>query len=241
DVTEAVCAVRQDGRGHRRLVAYLVGEPGSDPREFLAATLPGHMLPSAFVVLGPMPLSPNGKGDRASLPVPEPSGSTGAAPSLAPAGPIETVLCEVWADVLGLARIGRDDNFFAIGGDSILSIQVVARARQRGLQLSTKDLFQHQTIATLALKVSEVDDSIRERGPVGGPVPLTPIQRWFFESGRRNPHHFNQSHLVELAGQPDEPALRQALFALLAQHDALRLRFTRTGDTWTAFNADVEP
>ncbi|MFL6140895.1 MAG: non-ribosomal peptide synthase/polyketide synthase [Labedaea sp.] len=243
-VTEAVAAVRQDGSGHRRLVAYLVstaGEPQPDLREFLAATLPGHMLPSAFVRLDRMPLSPNGKVDRDALPEPDLAASAGGATHVAPVGPVEAALAEIWADVLGVSRVGRTDNFFATGGDSILSIQVVARARQRGLQLSTKDMFQHQTIATLAPLVSELDTGSGERGPVVGPVPLTPIQRWFFDAGRTNPHHFNQSHLVELAGKPDEAALRRALTALVAQHDALRLRFDRDDGEWTAYNADAAP
>ncbi|MGH4024646.1 MAG: amino acid adenylation domain-containing protein [Pseudonocardiaceae bacterium] len=248
-ITDAVVVARQEGSGHKRLVAYLVQAPapaGTDPvsigalREFLGQELPDYMVPSAFVLLDALPLSPNGKVDRRSLPDP------GPAPELegryvAPTGPTETALAEIWADVLGLERVGVADNFFELGGDSILSIQVVARARQAGLRLVTKDLFRHQTIAALAPVVTVAQVSAEERAEVVGAVPLTPIQHWFFEADRANPHHFNQSHLVELTEELDESALQRALEALLAQHDALRMRFELVDGRWQQQNAPVGP
>ncbi|HEY0640037.1 MAG TPA: amino acid adenylation domain-containing protein [Pseudonocardiaceae bacterium] len=246
-VAGAVVAARQDD-GHRRLVAYVVGRGGDAPepdaaalREHTGAALPDHMVPSAFVVLDALPTSPNGKVDRAALPRPD----VVAEPSdryIAPRTPVETALAAIWADVLGLDKVGAEDNFFTIGGDSILSIQVVARARQAGLRLSTKDVFVHQTLAALAGAVATVEaGGGDDRGPVVGPVPLTPIQRWFLDGGRAHPEHFNQSHLVELTGAPDERALRAALAALLEHHDALRLRFRLVDGQWRQHNAAVEP
>ncbi|HEU5469563.1 MAG TPA: condensation domain-containing protein, partial [Actinophytocola sp.] len=240
-VTEAVAAVRQADGGHKRLVAYVVGGSPAELRDYLGEHLPGHMIPSAFVVLDKIPLSPNGKVNRDALPVPDPASTGTGAVHVPPEGPVETALCEIWADVLGVPTVGRTDNFFALGGDSILSIQVVARARQRALRLTTKDLFANQTVASLATVVSTVDDTPGERAPVVGPVPLTPIQEWFFRSGRANPHHFNQSHLTELAGRPDVAALRRALEALLVQHDALRMRFEAHSGQWHQHNAGIEP
>jgi amino acid adenylation domain-containing protein/non-ribosomal peptide synthase protein (TIGR01720 family) len=246
EVNDAVVAVRQENSGHKRLVAYLVQASATQTlsttalREFLGQELPEYMVPSAFVALDALPLSPNGKVDRRSLPDPGPLPEL-EAQYVAPGSPIEATLAGIWADVLGLERIGVRDNFFELGGDSILSIQVVARARQAGLRLVTKDLFRHQTIAALAPVVTMVQETTGERPAVVGAVPLTPIQRWFFEAGRANPHHFNQSHLVELTDELDERALGRALDALLVQHDALRMRFEQVDGRWQQRNAPVEP
>ncbi|MEU5692153.1 non-ribosomal peptide synthase/polyketide synthase [Actinosynnema sp. NPDC020468] len=239
DVRAAVVVARADSRGHKRLVGYVVGSTVG-LREFLGESLPDYLVPSAFVALDALPVSANGKVDRARLPEPD-FGAAVAADHVPPATPEESALAAVWADVLGVDRVGRHDNFFALGGDSILSMQVVARARQAGHRFTTRDLFAHQTIAELAPHVTvEVADSAA-REEVVGDVPLTPIQHWFLTSGRRNPRHFNQSHLVELAPDVDVAALRRALATLLAHHDALRLRFTRDGDGWRQHNAPVTP
>ncbi|MCT9935402.1 condensation domain-containing protein, partial [Planotetraspora sp. A-T 1434] len=155
-------------------------------------------------------------------------------------GPIEEELARIWAEVLGLERVGVEDNFFELGGDSILSIQVVSRARQDGLRLTTKDLFIHQTISELAPVVTEVHGADAEQ-PVVGSVPLTPIQHWFFQTHLVNPHHFNQSVLVELTADLDERALRRALEALVAHHDALRMRFEEVGGEWRQHNPPAMP
>ncbi|MCP3804373.1 non-ribosomal peptide synthase/polyketide synthase [Allokutzneria sp. A3M-2-11 16] len=220
-----------------RLVAYVVGD-SAGLREHLAESLPEYMVPAAFVVLDELPMTTNGKLDRRALP--EPDLSTAQAEYVAPSTPVEATLAEIWADVLGLERVGVADNFFSLGGDSILSIQVSARARQAGLRLATKELFLHQTIGALAPHVQPLKDEA-DRADVVGDVPLTPIQHWFFGSDRVNPHHFNQSHFVELADRPNVDALRQALNALLAHHDALRMRFEQRDGQWHQYNAEVNP
>ncbi|MDT5029141.1 MAG: hypothetical protein QOE61_5567, partial [Micromonosporaceae bacterium] len=238
-VREAV-VVAKDADGHKRLVAYLVGDPAHDLREFLSKTLPDYLIPAAFVRLDTLPMSPNGKVDRTSLPDPDLSAAS-TARYVAPGTPTEIALVGIWTDVLGVEKIGVEDNFFALGGDSILSIQVVARAGQAGLRLATKDLFLHQTVASLAPHVRLPVDDPAGRAPVVGAVPLTPIQLWFFSSGRRNPHHFNQSHLVELDPAVEVMSLRRALAALLAHHDALRMRFDQVEGQWRQYNARVTP
>ncbi|WP_206795720.1 non-ribosomal peptide synthase/polyketide synthase [Amycolatopsis sp. MtRt-6] len=243
-VAAAVAAVQQDDSGHKRLVACFVAEPGTEPvgelREFLARSLPGHLVPSAMLELPALPLSPSGKVDRRALPVvaaaAEPAGR-----HVEPVTPAERALCEIWAQVLGLDRVGTADNFFELGGDSILSMQVVSRARQAGLRVSTKDIFLHQTVAALAPEAGAVDAPTEADGPVAGPVPLTPIQDWFFATHTVNPHHFNQSMLVEPADGLDVAALERALTAVWTHHDALRMRFTHTEDGWQQHNAGVEP
>ncbi|WP_410606755.1 non-ribosomal peptide synthase/polyketide synthase [Amycolatopsis sp. lyj-109] len=245
-VAAAVAAVQQDESGHKRLVACFVAEPGTEPvgaaalREFLTRSLPGHSVPAALLELPALPLGPSGKVDRRALPVVA-AAAEPATRHVEPVTPAERVLCEIWAQVLGLDRVGTADNFFELGGDSILSMQVVSRARQAGLRLSTKDIFLHQTVAALAPEAGAVAETTEADGPVTGPVPLTPIQDWFFATHTVNPHHFNQSMLVELADGFDADALRRALAAVWTHHDALRMRFEKTEGDWRQHNADVEP
>src|SRR5439155_22270077 len=128
----------------------------------------------------------------------------------APGRPVEQALAAIWAQVLGVAAVGLHDSFFELGGDSILTIQVVARANDAGLRVTPRDLFEHQTIAALAT-VAESGAAIEcEQGPVTGPVPLTPIQHWFFEQKLTGANHWNQSVLLELIACPNLDALRAA-------------------------------
>ncbi|MET0400339.1 MAG: amino acid adenylation domain-containing protein, partial [Longimicrobiaceae bacterium] len=234
-VREAVVAVREDAPGQKRLVAYVVPEPGTgvsgaELREQLAARLPEHMVPGAFVALASVPLTPNGKTDRAALPAPErtPEGDA----HVAPRTEAERVLCEVWAGLLGVDRVGVEDSFFELGGDSILAIQVVSRARQRGLKLAPRQLFEHPTIARLAAVAEAAADgsAAAPQGAVTGEVPLTPIQRRFFAQDRPARHHYNQALLLAPREALDPALLARAAAALEAHHDALRLRFRRDAD-----------
>ncbi len=152
-VAQAVVVAREDRPGVKRLVAYLVPAAGAasfDPgpvREQLAAVLPDYMVPAALVPLDALPLTPNGKVDRPALPVPE---FTGSAAPRAPRTAAERALCQVFAQVLGVPEPGIDDGFFELGGDSIIAIRLVARARARGLVLTPREVFQHRTITALA-------------------------------------------------------------------------------------------
>ncbi len=238
---EAAAMVREDA-GRKRLVGYVVPKPGgpspdvSELRTFLQGILPGYMVPTAFVVLDALPLNPNGKLDRKALPAPDTDPAT-ATRYVAPSTPAEQELARIWADVLGVERVGVEDNFFDLGGDSILSLQVVARANHAGLGLATKDVFSHQTIAALAPVVRAARKTTAEQRPVVGPAPLTPIQHWCFATYEEHPEQFAQFVLLELAGDPDESALRGAFDAVLAHHDALRMRFERVDGEWRQHNA----
>ncbi|WP_121301457.1 non-ribosomal peptide synthase/polyketide synthase [Pseudomonas aeruginosa] len=225
----AVLAV--DGR---QLVGYVVLESeGGDWREALAAhlttSLPEYMVPAQWLALERMPLSPNGKLDRKELPAPEVS--VAQAGYSAPRNAVERTLAEIWQDLLGVERVGLDDNFFSLGGDSIISIQVVSRARQAGLQLSPRDLFQHQSIRSLAL-AAKAGAATAEQGPASGEVALAPVQRWFFEQSIPNRQHWNQSLLLQARQPLDGDRLGRALERLQAQHDALRLRFREERGAW---------
>jgi non-ribosomal peptide synthase protein (TIGR01720 family) len=223
-VREAVVVARED-RSEKRLVAYVVGDVPVDAlRQALRERLPEAMVPSVFVQLAALPLNANGKVDRKALPVPEAPGA--ASGYVAPRTREEEILAAIWAQVLHLPRVGVNDGFFELGGDSILSVQIVAKARQAGLLFTMRQVFEHQTVAALArhAKVAEGAAVQAEQRPVSGEVPLTPIQRWLFAQGFADPHHFNQALLLE----PREPlapaALERALAAVVEHHDALRMR-----------------
>ncbi len=160
----------------------------------------------------------------------------------APRNDAETLLLQIWKQILGLDRVGVHDNFFELGGDSVLSTQVVARANQMGMKLSSKQLFERQTIAELA-EVATLAAQVRmdaEQGLLDGDCPLAPIQSWFFEQEFRVPSHWNQSLLLRVAADTVEPAaMRAALTALVAHHDALRLRYARGEDGWRQWYADA--
>ncbi|MEU3648453.1 non-ribosomal peptide synthase/polyketide synthase [Lentzea sp. NPDC034063] len=240
DIDDVVVVVRQEESGHKRLVAYVVAAAVdvAELRDLLGRTLPDYMVPSAFVALDAFPLNSSGKLDRAALP--EPDFGAGRTGYVEPRTHVERVLVGIWADVLGLEQVGVQDNFFGLGGDSILSIQVVSLARQAGLTVMSRDLFLHQTVASLAPHVMAAPSEVLDQGPVTGLVPLTPIQRWLFDS-RTDPRHFGQSLAVELAGDVDQDALRGALNTVIAHHDALRMRFEIVDGQWTQHNAPVEP
>jgi non-ribosomal peptide synthase protein (TIGR01720 family) len=150
---------------------------------------------------------------------------------------VEAGLAAVWAAALGVERVGVHDNFFELGGDSILSIQVVSRAAQAGVRITARQLFQHQTVAELAAVAGTVSSLRAEQGEVSGSLPLTPIQRWFFAQEVAQPHHYNQSMLLEVRERLAPAVVQDAVAALLAHHDALRMRFARTGEGWAQVNA----
>jgi len=231
-VWESVVVAREN-----HLVAYVVPQRGlhlsqSDLREFLADKLPEYMHPSSIVLLDKLPLTPNGKVDRAALPAPEHAHRQSGVQIVEPRTPEEKALAAIWGEVLNVPKIGIDDNFFELGGDSILAIQAVARANRIGLRLTPKQIFDNQTIARLALVAGSDVEIQAEQGLVTGPVPLTPIQHWFFEQNLPEPHHWNQGLLLELSPEIKPSLLEEAVSHLLTHHDALRLRFKNNGQNW---------
>src|SRR5262245_15417389 len=149
------------------------------------------MIPAVFVPLEALPLTPNGKVDRRALPAPEQTQRTLHTAFVAPRTPTEQSLARIWRQVLSLEQVGIHDNFFALGGDSMLSIQVIARAHQARLWLTPTQLFQYPTIAGLA-QVAGTTEAVRAaQGTVTGHVPLTPIQHFFFENQQHDHHHWN--------------------------------------------------
>ena len=227
-VREVVAVARELG-ADKQLVAYYAAEPDAgvaveELRAAAAARLPEYMVPAVFVELDRLPLTANGKIDRRALP--EPSGSReDGARTVTPRTPVEEALAEVWREVLRIDHVGVLDNFFELGGDSILSLQVVARSNRRGIHLTPRHLFEHPTIAALAVVAEDGPTISAEQGPVTGALPLTPIQSRFFEDQPEAPHHYNQSMLFELTADLKPAALARTVQTLERHHDALRLRF----------------
>ncbi len=248
EVQQAVVTVREDDLGNKHLVAYVVSDvethnsaslqnlKSDELRSFLKQKLPEYMLPANFVQLKALPLTANGKVDRRSLPAPD-TIKPEAATFVAPHTSVEKALAQIWSQILGIEQVGIHDNFFTLGGDSILSIQAITKANQVGLRLTPKQIFEHQTIAQLAAIVDTTPQIEFEQGLVTGSVPLTPIQHSFFEQNLPEPHHWNQSLLLELRQTLDPKLLQQAVQHLLEHHDALRLRFQPEANGWQAINA----
>ncbi|MEP7308958.1 MAG: amino acid adenylation domain-containing protein [Acidobacteriota bacterium] len=244
DVRQAVAVVRQRDEGSPMLVAYVVAREGRAPsveslRSLAAARLPDQAVPSSFVVVETMPLTTSGKIDRRALPDPGETRPALDVAYVAPRTDVEARLAAVWARVLGLSRVGVDDNFFSLGGDSIVSLQVVAHAQAAGIRVTPEDIFRYSTIAALSTVARVAERRVRGTRPAGG-VPLTPIQQWFFEQRLAVPAHWNQSLLLAMrvpAGDRVSPSaahgrLQSALDAVLAAHDALRLRFREEASGW---------
>jgi non-ribosomal peptide synthase protein (TIGR01720 family)/FkbM family methyltransferase len=209
-------------------------------RSFVQAKLPDYMIPAAFVLLTTLPRTPNGKLDRRALPVPDNTHPELTDAYSAPRNDVETALAKIWEQILGVKRVGIHDNFFSLGGDSILSIQIIARANQVGLRLSPTQIFVHQTIAALAEVAGTTQLSAAEQDLVTGPVPLTPAQHWFFTLDLPARDHWNQAVLLEAREQLDAAWLREVVQQLFVHHDALRLRFTAGGAEWRQVNASPD-
>jgi amino acid adenylation domain-containing protein/non-ribosomal peptide synthase protein (TIGR01720 family) len=240
DLRETVVVVRQDDSDRKQLVAYIVPEDetvttkdlNQQLRNYLSEHLPKYMLPSAFVRLPALPLTPSGKVDRQALPVPDQVALELEETWVAPQTILEKQLAAIWAEVLGLEDVGLNDNFFALGGDSILAILITSKSNQAGIQLSVKQLFQHQTVAELAAVAVTKKENLAEQGAIAGLTPFTPIQHWFFEQNLPEPDHYNQSVLLEVKQVLDLTLLEKSVGQLLLHHDALRLRFEKTASGW---------
>ncbi|WP_426178428.1 non-ribosomal peptide synthetase [Pseudomonas sp. TWRC1-2] len=235
-VREAV-VLALDSPSGKQLVAYLVSDADHATlrdalKAHLKTQLPDYMVPAHLIVLDSMPLTANGKLDRRALPQPDPEANR--QDYVAPRNELEHTLAAIWCAVLNVQQVGMDDNFFELGGDSILSIQVVSRARQAGIHFSPRDLFQHQTVQTLAAVATRSERVSAEQGVLTGSSGLTPIQHWFFDTAIPNRQHWNQALLLKPLQLLDPHRLEQALLAVLEHHDALRLSFTPRDAQWHA-------
>lgn len=226
-VREAVVVARE-----QRLIAYIVGNvPAHELRAHLRTKLPDYMVPAAFVAIERVPLTNNGKTDLRALPKPEPERPETGGQFVAPRTPAEEALAAIWRRVLRIERVGVNDNFFDLGGDSILSILLVAQSRQAGIALTPKLIFDHPTIADLVDHIA-LNLPSRSEAPVTGEIPLTPIQRWFFEHFPDSENHWNQALVFKLAAPIPHEELDRAIREVAQRHAAFRLRFTRDETGW---------
>ncbi len=249
-VAQSAVLAREDAPGVKRLVAYVVAAAGqstdaSTLHSHLAQSLPDYMVPSAFVVLNELPLTPNGKLDRRALPAPEITPMVRRAPRT----PQEEIFCSLFGQVLGLQQIGVDDNFFALGGDSIVSIQLVSLARKAGLLITPRAVFQHQTVAALAAAVqplqqaapalpdvkslvslsqSDLERFERRYAGIEDILPLSPLQEGLLFHAlyaAQGPDVYTTQLQLNLRGRLDETTLKRAVQALLQRHASLRAGF----------------
>lgn len=222
----AAVAVAHEAASGTKLVAYVSPRDAArepDPvalRAALAAELPDYMVPAVIVVLAALPLSANGKIDRKALPEPDFQRDSGFE---APVGDTEQLLAAIWRDVLAVASIGRHDNFFELGGDSILTLKIVAAARKQGVKIAPRDVMERQTIAALTLSATALRPQTAS-GPARGPALLAPVQHAFFDLSVPRRGHWNQSVVLRPNDDIDVAALQRAMDAVLAHHDAFRLR-----------------
>ncbi len=243
-VREAVVHAREDEPGEKRLVGYVVPAEGArvrtaELREHLLASLPDYMVPGAFVVLERLPLTPSGKTDRRALPAPAPSGAAEHGYA-APRTPVQEVLAAAWAEVLGVERVGVEDDFFALGGHSLLAARVVSRVRDAlGVELPLPAVFAAPTVAGLARRVEALlrDGDGAQAPPLapvprdGAPLPLSFAQQrlWFIHRLEPDSAAYNLPCALRVRGPLDPGALERALTGVAGRHEALRTRFPERG------------
>jgi amino acid adenylation domain-containing protein/non-ribosomal peptide synthase protein (TIGR01720 family) len=234
EVREAVVVARSDASGDKRLVAYVVAADKTlTPRlrAHLTERVPEYMVPSMIVVLDAFPLNANGKVDQQALPEPVVARDALVRPRTRE----ERVFADIWCAVLGLDEVGADENFFALGGDSLRAIDVASRADAAGYRITPNQLFQHQVLADLAAEAAPSvpeEAPSAEQGQITGTVPLTPIQHAYFAEGDPEHDHLTQYTVLELGPGLQLSTVDTALDQLVAHHDQLRAAFTRTPDGW---------
>jgi amino acid adenylation domain-containing protein/non-ribosomal peptide synthase protein (TIGR01720 family) len=237
-VRQSVVLANEDDNGIRRLVAYaeIEGEStGAELKKHLSMRLPDYMIPPTVFTTAEMPLTANGKIDRKKLHLINEADVHSEHKYAGARTPAESLLVEIFQTTLKRDRVGIHENFFELGGDSILSIQIISRANEAGLGLTPKQLFERQTIAELAAIAGAVDKVEVEDGSGVGEAPLTPIQEWFFDGSVIDPDHCNQAVMLESREPLDLEALETVIRLLIHQHDALRHKFQKIGGKWKVF------
>ncbi len=252
-VREAVVVVHEATPGDRRLAGYATAAEGAelDPAElraWLGARLPEHLVPASLVVLDTLPLTPHGKVDRRALPAPDVAAEAYAPPRT----PTEEILAGLWAALLGVERVGRDQGFFELGGHSLLATRLVARVREAlGAELPLRAVFEDPTVAGLAARVdaarAEAGGAAEAppivRAPRDGPLPLSFAQQrlWFIHQLEPESPAYNIPAALRLRGRLDVPALERSLAELVRRHEALRTVFEARGGEPVQVVLDAAP
>jgi amino acid adenylation domain-containing protein/non-ribosomal peptide synthase protein (TIGR01720 family) len=241
-VSEAAVMHEANGEGNVSLSAVLVTAdqktiPTEELRVHLAKRLPEFMVPASFATVTSIPRTLRGEVDLAALARKLQEGE-----SEEPRNQVEETLASIWTRLLKLERISVHENFFELGGDSILSIQVVTQAQEAGVHITPRQLFERPTIAGLAEVASTQGNTLQQdQGPIIGPVPLTPVQAAFFDWKLVRPSHFNQAVLLELNYGTDSQYLENAVSGLMQQHDSLRMKFVARENGWEQSCEEAPP
>lgn len=225
-VKQAVVIVDETSR-NKRLFAYVVAETPIVKEEIqkqLKGKLPEYMVPAEYMQLDSIPLTINGKVNRKALPTPEITESE-TSNYVAPRNSKEEIIATIWQEVLGIESVGINDNFFALGGDSIIAIQFISRAKKQGIVLKVKDVFEFQTIDELSTKANHEIKILSEQGILEGNVGLLPIQQYFFEKENTRQNQYNQSLLLTLPKNITNDQLNKAVAGIYKKHDVLRTRY----------------
>ena len=250
-IQEAVLLAREDQPGQPRLVAYFTEQaqvealPVGELRAQLLSRLPEYMVPTAFVKLAALPLTANGKVDRKALPAPD-LAALFTREYAAPEGEVETALAQIWADVLQVERVGRQDHFFELGGHSLLAMRMVSQVRQRlGVELALSDLFANAELAAVASVLSEAGRCAQPQivpVPRDGALPLSFAQQrlWFLAQMEGANTAYNIPVALRLRGRLDDAALQRALARIVARHETLRSRFAQFNDEAQVLIAPVD-
>jgi len=230
----------------KRLAAYVVltDKAGDDWTEILRnhlnGLLPDYMIPTIYTSLEQLPVTTNGKIDRKALPAPKES-ITGLRSGYVEPGTLkEKKLAEIWASSLGIEKIGIYDNFIDLGGNSLICLQIVAKAHKMGISLTNQQVFEHQTIAELATVSCSTTSIDADQGVVTGIVPLFPIQHWFFELNNPHPEYWNLSVLLRIITKLDISLLQFAIKSVINHHDALRLRYFEDRNGWQQYISEPD-
>ncbi|MFD0279912.1 amino acid adenylation domain-containing protein, partial [Kitasatospora sp. NPDC127111] len=236
DIAQAAVLVREDQPGTPRLIAYVVGREALRPeqvREFTRGRLPEHMVPAAVVPLERLPLTPNGKLDRAALPAPD---FTLAGSGREARTPQEQIVCDLYAQVLGLPRVGVDDDFFELGGHSLLATRLIARIRAAfSVELGLRTLFEARTAAAVAARLDLAGPArlalTKQRLPEAVPLSFAQRRLWFLHKMEGPSATYNIPLALRLTGELDRDALRAALADVVARHESLRTVFPEADGT----------
>ena len=240
---QGVVLAKKDNEGNKRLVGYITSEGTFDKQAviaYLQSHLPEYMVPVLWVQLESLPVTINGKVDKKALPEPG-AMEIATTPYLAPRNKLEATLAKVYQDLLNVEQVGIDNNFFEMGGDSIMTIQIVSRVRREGYTLKPKDIYTHQTIAKLSAAITDRAgiDIASEQGPLQGESGLLPIQQWYFEKETGNISLYNQHVLLEINKSINAAQLGKAVEQLLSRHDALRLKYSQKNNQWKQQYGDM--
>ncbi|MCK4258406.1 MAG: amino acid adenylation domain-containing protein [Halanaerobiales bacterium] len=238
-IIDAVVIDHEDKEGSKYLAVYLVSDNEdivTEIRDYLLTKLPDYMIPNYFVRLDKLPLTSNGKIDRKALPEPEKSTEY-----VAPISEVQMIMAGVWEKILLAEKVGLTDNFFELGGDSIKALQIIAKLKQDGINISIKDIFTYRTIGDLLNNVDYSKQKIKiSQDEVIGEIPLTPIQKWFFEQNFEHNHYWNQTFIFSLRSDADLNILESVFSKIITHHDALRMVYKFNGEQIVQYNRGIE-